>query len=88
MVAMYMSERNDRRRPRPNPIPNHLPPPQKYITTDYFGNEIPKVNQPGQFAHLTGAPTPIIIDDGAPVCHVENSIELRQAIIVCMSAYV
>jgi hypothetical protein len=30
----------------------------------------------------TGAPTATVIDDGAPVCHVENSIEMRQAIIV------
>ncbi len=113
---------------------------KKYITSDYFGNEIPKENNPGHFAHLTGetdgmgmymgvglagetdgrmpvgvasetdgcmavglagkaaafglvqlfstqrintgAPTATVIDDGAPVCHVENSIELRQAIEV------
>jgi hypothetical protein len=55
---------------------------KKYITSDYFGNEIPKENRPGQFQHFTGAPTATVIDDGAPVCHVENSIELRQAIEV------
>jgi hypothetical protein len=27
---------------------------KKYITSDYFGREIPKENKPGQFAHVTG----------------------------------